>query len=120
MLPKQSCSSVRIISLNRDELLTRLRQIATRLQAEHPEVADVRLFGSLARGDQTGTSDVDILIVLRHTSEADPHRRILNFMPYFDLLRGTDFLVYTRAELERLSAGNRFLQRVWDESISLT
>ena len=62
MLPTLSSSSVKIISLNRDQLLTRLRQIASRLQKEHPEVAEVRLFGSLARGDQTGTSDVDILI----------------------------------------------------------
>jgi predicted nucleotidyltransferase len=120
MLPKQSYSSVKIISLNRDDVLARLRQIATRLQAEHPEVADVRLFGSLARGDQTGTSDVDILIVLHYASEADPHRRILNYLPYFDLSRGTDFLIYTRAELDRLIAGNRFLQQVCDESISLT
>ena len=119
MLPTLSSSSVKIISLNRDQLLTRLRQIASRLQKEHPEVAEVRLFGSLARGDQTGTSDVDILIVLQHTLERDPHRRILTYLPYFDLRQGADCLVYTRAELERLSADNRFLQRIWEESLPL-
>jgi predicted nucleotidyltransferase len=120
MPPAPLSGSVRIISLNRDELLARLRQAATRLQAEHPEVEQVRLFGSLARGDATGLSDIDILILLRHTSDSDPHRRILTFLPYFDLPRSTDVLVYTRSELERrLSERDRFAHRVWNESVPL-
>lgn len=119
MLPATSSGSVKIISLNRDELLGQLRRIAARLKAEHPE-AEIRLFGSLARGDQTGLSDVDILIVLDHTTEPDPHRRILTLLPYFDLPRGIDLLVYTRAELtRRLSENDHFLQRVWNESFAL-
>ena len=120
MLPLPSSSSVRVISLNRDDLLARLRKIAARLRTEHPEVIEVRLFGSLARGDQTGTSDVDVLIVLDQSGEQDPHRRILTFLPYFDLTRGTDILVYTRTELtQRLSDQDRFIRRIWEESIPL-
>ena len=116
----RSPSSVKVISLNRDRLLTELRRIAGNIHADHPEVAEVRLFGSLARGDHTGTSDVDLLILLLHTGETDSLRRILTFLPYFNLARGTDLLVYTLAELEqRLSADNRFMQRVWSESIPL-
>ena len=116
----RSPSSVKVISLNRDRLLTELRRIAGSIRADHPEVAEVRLFGSLARGDHTGTSDVDVLILLHHTGETDPLRRILTFLPYFNLARGTDLLVYTLAELEqRLLADNRFMQRVWSESIPL-
>ena len=63
MLRERSSGSVKIISLDRDELLARLATIATRIRARHPEVREVRLFGSLARGDQTGTSDADLLIV---------------------------------------------------------
>ncbi len=115
-----SSSSVKIISLDRDQLLAHLRQIATRLHAEHPEVMEIRLFGSLARDDQTGTSDVDILIVLHHSADPDVHRRIRMYLPYFDLTRGTDLLVYTRAELtRRLSEGDRFLHQVWQESMPL-
>ena len=84
----RSSRTVKIISLNRTRLLAELRQIAGRISAEHPEVAEVRLFGSLARGDYTGTSDVDVLILLQHTAETDPLRRILTFLPYFDLRRG--------------------------------
>jgi predicted nucleotidyltransferase len=116
----RSSGSVKVISLNRDSLLADLRRIAGSIRAEHPEVAEIRLFGSLARGNHTGTSDVDVLILLDHTEESDPLRRILTFLPYFDLTRGSDLLVYTRAELEeRLLANDRFLQRIWSESIPL-
>lgn len=116
----RSSDSVKIISLDRTRLLAELRQIAGRISADHPEVAEVRLFGSLARGDYTGTSDVDVLILLKQTNETDPLRRILSFLPYFDLMRGTDLLVYTLAELEeRLAAGDRFIQRIWAESIPI-
>jgi predicted nucleotidyltransferase len=90
------------------------------LRRDHPEVDEVRLFGSLARGDQTGTSDVDVLILLRETDEKDPHRRIMTFLPYFKLDRGADLLVCTRAEVDRrLSEEDRFLVRVWSESVPL-
>jgi len=113
-----SSSSVKIISLDRDRLLADLRRIARKIYAEHPEVAEVRLFGSLARGDHTGTSDVDVVILLHHTMESDPVQRIRNFLPYFDLGRACDLLVYTLDELqERLSANNPSMQRIWSESI---
>lgn len=117
---KQSSNSVKIISLNRDELLSRLRDLARRLKVEHPEVSEVRLFGSLARGDQTGTSDVDLLILLDQTSESDPHRRLMTYLPYFELERGVDLLVWTRAELEkRLAQGDQFIKMVWESSLQL-
>jgi predicted nucleotidyltransferase len=119
MPPTTSPNSVKIISLNRDKLLVRLRDIAAQIRSAHPQVVGVRLFGSVARGDCTGTSDVDVLVVLRHTAEPDPVRRILTFLPYFTLDRGADLLVYTEAELERGLAENPALQRIWSESISL-
>ncbi len=115
-----SVDSVKIISLHRDDLLGQLRAAAARIQAEHREVAEVRLFGSVARGDQTGTSDADVLIVLDHTTEFDPHRRILTFLDYFDLERGTDLLVFTRSEIEkRLAENDHFMMQIWKESVPL-
>ena len=120
MPPVPSFDSVKIISLNRAELLAQLRAIATRIRREHPAIEDIRVFGSLARGDATGTSDVDVLILLRHSSESDPMRRIRAFLPYFDLDRGADLLVYTRAEFEQqLASPNPFLQKIWRESVPL-
>ena len=116
----QSSDSVKIISLNRSEVLARLTQIAVRLRADRPEVVEVRVFGSLARSDQTGASDADVLLILQDTPESDPHRRILTYLPYFDLTLGTDLLVYTRAELNRrLAAQDPFVRRIWAESAPL-
>jgi predicted nucleotidyltransferase len=73
-----------------------LREIVKQLYADYPEVVDVRVFGSIARGDQVGTSDVDVLPV------------------------GVDVLVYTREQLSRrLQAGDAFVERIWQESLAL-
>ncbi len=120
MPPVRSFDSVKIISLDRDALLARLRAIAARIRQEQQEVEEIRAFGSLARGDATGISDADVLILLRESSESDPLQRIRAFLRYFDLERGVDLLVYTRAEFEQqLALQNRFLQNIWRESISL-
>ena len=116
MPPVRSSSSVKLISLNRNKLLDALRDSAQRARDEHPEVVEVHLFGSLARGDYTGTSDADVLMILNHTPETDPIRRVLTFMPYFDVPCGVDLLVYTSAELENALAHNPFIQRAWAES----
>jgi predicted nucleotidyltransferase len=120
MLPRISSDSVKIISLDRNSLLERLREICLRLRSDHPEVVEVWLFGSLARGDQTGTSDIDVLIILDHATDPDPLRRTLTFLPYFDLARGTDLLIYTREEVSRrLSHDDRFLRRILRDGIPL-
>lgn len=116
----QSSSSVRIFSLDRERLLQDLRQACERLIRERVEVEEVRLFGSLARGDANAFSDADVLILLNEDTESDPVVRILRYLPFFDLARGVDLLVYTRAELQRaLQEENPFLQQVWSESIRL-
>ena len=92
MPPHLSSGSVRLFSIDRLELLSRLREAVVRLRAECPEVDEVRLFGSLARGDQTGLSDVDILIVLHDTCQPDPVLRTRAYLPYFDLDRGVDII----------------------------
>ena len=120
MLRQTSSGSVKIISLDRSELLSRLRQVADRIRAEHPEVTDVRVFGSIARGDHVGVSDVDVLIVLRNGELADPMEQIHTFYPYFDLPIGVDLLVYSFEQLEqRLEVGDPFLEQVWGESLPL-
>jgi predicted nucleotidyltransferase len=120
MLRQRSSGSVKIISIDRDELLSRLRQIAGQIRAEHPEVVEVRVFGSIARGDQVGTSDVDVLIVLRDGELEDPMGHIRSFYPYFDLPIGVDVLVQTEGQLEhRLEAGDPFVEQMWRQSLVL-
>ncbi len=120
MLRQISSGSVKIISLDRDELWARLRAIARRIKRDHNNVLDVRVFGSIARGDHVGTSDVDVLVVLADAPEHEdlPAKieRSRLFYPYFDLPIGVDLLVYTSAEIEQ---GSPFLTRIYTESVSL-
>lgn len=117
MLQQTSSDSVKIISIDRDKVLSRLEQIARQIHAEHPEVDEVRVFGSIARGDHVGTSDVDVIIVLRDGDLEDPLERVRSFYPYFDLPIGVDILVWTRDELERrLQRRDPSVERIWQES----
>ena len=121
MLQQSLSDSVKIISIDRQGLLVTLKQIAQKIRAEHPEVEGVRVFGSIARGDQVGTSDVDVLIVLNEVApKKEPLDWIRLFYPYFDLPLGVDLLVYPEAELtRRLQAGDAFFNRIWAESLRL-
>jgi predicted nucleotidyltransferase len=111
---------VKIIYPNREAVIKRLKQIIRQIKTNHPEVVTVRLFGSLARDNYTATSDADLIIVLSHSLENDPHRRILTFLPYFDLRSGVDLLVFTQEEIEsRLNEGDTFLRKIWQESTEL-
>ncbi len=58
----RSSGSVKAISLNRDEVLQRLREVAAEALEVFPELQEVWLIGSLAAGTYTGTSDVDLLL----------------------------------------------------------
>jgi predicted nucleotidyltransferase len=66
-------------------LLARLREIAAQIRMERPEVAEVRVFGSIARCDRVGTSDVDVLIVVHDGGMGDSMEQVRSFYPYFDL-----------------------------------
>ena len=102
----RSFGSVRAISLDRTEVLRRLREITDEALAAFPEVLEIRLIGSLAIGEQTGTSDVDLFILLKRL----PEHPIEGLRPYFFFFSkrldlALDILVAgpkPSAELERL------------------
>ncbi len=120
MQPMSFSNGVIIISIDREALLAQLRELAAKLLAQRQEVKAVYLFGSLARGDCTGFSDIDLLILLHHSDQADPIQRIVQYLPFFCLDRGVDLLVFTQAEWEKsLTAGNPFLSQLWAESLLL-
>ena len=92
---------MRVISLDRERVLKELREAAARLVKGRPDVEAVVLFGSLADGTATGTSDADVLLVLKRSSE-----RFLDRIPEFlEAFRGlsvpVDVFPYTVEELER-------------------
>lgn len=58
----RSSGSVKAISLDRNEILQRLQEVAIEALKAFPELQEVRLIGSLATGTPAGTSDVDLLL----------------------------------------------------------
>lgn len=108
---------VRVFRLDRGAVIARLRARAERLLVEEPNVVEVRLFGSLARGDAHPGSDADLFVVVR--DGAGPFRdRIPAIARHFTGVGvGCDVLVYTEGERARLAG--RFAQAILDEGILL-
>lgn len=108
---------VRVFRLDRNAVVARLRARAERLLAEEPNVVEVSLFGSLARGDAHPGSDADLLVVVR--DGAGPFRdRIPAIARHFTGVGvGCDVLVYTEGERSRLAG--RFARVILDEGILL-
>ncbi len=120
MLHRKSSASVTLQWLDRPELLARLGATAARIRTECPEVRAVYLFGSLARGDQQGTSDADVLILLKGDPPFDPLEQTRRFLGFFDLPIGVDILVYSEGQLAaRLQEGDPFLTAAWQDQIEL-
>ena len=117
-MPRPFLSSVHVRYLDRDAVLASLRELAIRLGAERPEIQEIRLFGSLARGQRNPFADADLLIVL-DASDVPVRERIPLYKPTRIPLP-MDLTICTRGELAReLAAGNRFLQQVLGESLVL-
>jgi predicted nucleotidyltransferase len=108
---------VRVFRLDRDAVIARLRARAERLLGEEPNVVEVSLFGSLARGDAHPGSDADLLVVVR--DGAGPFRdRIPAIARHFTGVGiGCDVLVYTEGERARLAG--RFARVILDEAMLL-
>jgi predicted nucleotidyltransferase len=112
--------NVRVFRLDATGVIARLRERARTLVERNSDVLEVRLFGSLARGDAHPGSDADLFIVLR-----DGAPPFLDRIP--DLSRhfagvgiGCDVIAYTESERAALAARNdAFARAVLDEGITL-
>jgi predicted nucleotidyltransferase len=74
----------------------------------------------LARGDQVGTSDVDVLILVRHVWDAKPDEQVRRYYRFFDIPMGVDILVLDKESIDkRLKDGDRFISQLWAEQVEL-
>jgi predicted nucleotidyltransferase len=111
-------SSVSVRSLDREKVLEALRDAARALGASHPEVREVRLFGSLARGSRNPYADADLLIVL-DTCDLPFRERTPKYKPV-GLPVPADLIVCTKEELDReVASGNSFVCGALAESLPL-
>ncbi len=89
--------------LDRDLILERLRGYTQRELAGRPEVREVVLIGSLARGDWSARSDADVVVVVDEAAEPGPFRGAA-YAPSESVGVAVDVLVYTPGEAADWSA----------------
>jgi predicted nucleotidyltransferase len=95
---------VKAFYLDKEAVLQRLREISGEAFAVFPGLTEIRLFGSLAKGEHTGLSDVDILVV----AESEQKNPLEMVRPYFSFFSdrmdvAVDLIVTTRADMEKFS-----------------
>ena len=97
----------------------KLEAVARQMRAQHSEIEQVLLFGSLVRGEAVPGSDADLLVILSSASQPFMER-IPRYLPT-GLPLGVDVFPYTRDEIERMLAqGNHFIRQAMKEAIVLT
>ena len=112
--------NVRVFRLDQTAVMARLRERARNVLERRPDVVEVRLFGSLARGDARPGSDADLFVVVR--DGAGPFLDRLG-----DLARefggvgvGCDVIAFTESETHALRGrGDAFRRAVLDEGVPL-
>lgn len=99
VMRRRSFGSVTVFWLDRNLLKRRLAAAAQRLGMEHETVTQVVLFGSVAADRAVPSSDADVLIVVRDSTE-----RLIDRAPAFhgyfgEIGVGVDLFVYTEPEI---------------------
>lgn len=85
-------------------------EIAARLQRAVPELLDVLLFGSRARGDHRPDSDVDLVLILPDAADAtEVLLRARKSLRHLGV--GFDLLLLTRAQWAQLRQDRSWLGR---------
>lgn len=97
-----SSGSVRGIYLNKERVIKRLNEISDEALKEFPLIKEIRLFGSIAKGEESGLSDVDIFILLSESNEKNPLERLKPYYNFFSdrLDIAIDMIVATKDEKE--------------------
>lgn len=95
---------MRVFWLDLERLRKRLKKTVRRLAARHPEIEEVWLFGSLARGEAVPGSGADLLVVLKDCPLPFLERAAY-YQPDFCGV-GTEVFAYTSQELAVMEAAN--------------
>jgi len=101
-------STVSVTWFDKDAVWRAVEAHARALAACFPEIEEIRVFGSLAKGTAVPGSDVDLLIIVS-ASDRPFLDRIRGYLPgAFPC--GVDVFPYTRAEIARMtSEGNTLI-----------
>lgn len=113
--------SVRVFRLDREGLITRLRERARVLLERRPDVVEVRLFGSLARGEAHPGSDADLFVIVRDGAGPFLDRLPPLARSFSGVGIGCDVIAFTESETVALRArGGAFARAVFDDGLVLS
>ena len=101
-MPVRSLSSSVLKWPDAAQVQTAARAWGTEQRTRHPELVRLGVFGSYARGDAGVGSDLDLVAVVRQSS--DPFERRAASWDITGLPVPSDILVYTEAEWDALLA----------------
>jgi predicted nucleotidyltransferase len=112
--------NVRVFRLDREGVIGRLRERARHLLEQRADVLEVRLFGSLARGDAHPGSDADLFIIVRDGAGPLLERRNPLARMFEGIGIGCDVLAFTESEARASkTSGDAFSRAVFGEGVVL-
>jgi predicted nucleotidyltransferase len=113
-------SNVRVFRLDTAAVIARLKERAAGLVERRPDVIEVRLFGSIARGEAHPGSDADLFVVVRDGAEPFLARVSELARAFEGVGVGCDVIAYTESETQAARArGDAFARAVFGEGIVL-
>lgn len=115
---KKSSIFAKNIYRDKEELMRKLKEEAKLLKERHPEIEEIILFGSIARGDFGYKSDADILIILKKSEFERYFDRIPKYLADFDVPIPVDIFPYTKEEIERMKKKG-LVKRALEEGVKL-
>ncbi len=78
-----SSGSVKGFYIDREKVIVKLKEISERALKIFPEILEIRVFGSFAKGEETGLSDLDIFILITGSEEKNPLERLKKYFYFF-------------------------------------
>jgi predicted nucleotidyltransferase len=112
--------NVRVFRLDREGVIARLRERARDLLEQRVDVVEVRLFGSLARGEAHPGSDADLFIVLRDGAGSFLDRLTPLARMFEGVGVGCDVIAFTESEARALrTRDDAFSRAVLHEGLIL-
>jgi uncharacterized protein len=104
VVQKRLYGSVTVFWLDREAAVQSVREAAKAWAASDLNVVSIVLFGSLASGRATATSDADILVILNDTDVPILDRPVVFADRFHDVGLPAELFVYTREEIRTSSS----------------
>jgi len=112
--------NVRVFRLDQAAVIARLRERARGVLERRPDLVEVRLFGSLARGTARPGSDADLFVVMRDGAGPFLDRLADLARDFGGVGVGCDVIAFTESETRAARArGDAFARAVFDEGVPL-